>query len=241
VNSTSINWKLTAGMTAALLTALVAIFFFAKPSEALELADIDVVPNPVDFADVSVGDTEVVPVEVTNNGDLPVIVASVELLDPDGDFDFTLNPDLPDNIVVAPGATITLGNVTVTPSTGDPIGTILMILTDAGLVEVPVIASNSNPKISGEQPKPGKKVKVRKPAIRAVVSDEETNLDKSDIKLFVDNQEKTNFNYNRETDRLKYRPPRKLSFGTHKVRISATDEQQSTTTETWRFKVQRRR
>lgn len=241
MNSTSINWKLTAGMTAALLTALVAIFLFAKPSQALELADVDVVPNPVDFANVSVGDTEVVPVEVTNNGDLPVIVASVELLDPDGDFDFTLNPDLPDNIVVAPGATITLGNVTITPSTDDPTGTILRILTSLGLVEVPVIANNSAPKISGEKPNPGSKVKDRKPTIKAMVSDEETNLNKSDIKLFVDNKEKSNFNYNTETDRLKYRPPRKLSFGTHKVRISATDEQQSTTTERWRFKVQRRR
>ncbi|MGI8909597.1 MAG: CSLREA domain-containing protein [Rubrobacteraceae bacterium] len=100
------------------------------------------------------------------------------------------------------------------------------------------IIVNTAPRITNPHPKPGSKVKTRKPAISATVRDAQTNLAKSNIKLFVDGRARS-FSYNAATDRL-IRRSNKLSFGKHTVRIVATDAQGLKATRNWSFKVVRR-
>ena len=92
--------------------------------------------------------------------------------------------------------------------------------------------------VSSLSPKPGSKIKNRRPVIKAVVRDRETNLAKSNIRLFVDGRAKGKFSYNRSTDRLVYRSPR-FSYKRHSVRIVATDAQGKKAIKVWRFRVVR--
>lgn len=85
---------------------------------------------------------------------------------------------------------------------------------------------------------PTGRTKDRRPTIAATVSDRDTNLAKTNIRLFVDGKAKTAFTYDRTTDRLKYESGR-LSFGKHAVRVVATDAQGKRRIESWSFKVVR--
>jgi hypothetical protein len=96
---------------------------------------------------------------------------------------------------------------------------------------------NTPPTITNLRPSPGSNTRDRTPSIAATVRDAQTNLAKTNVKLFVDGNRKTTFSYERSTDRLSYTSGR-LSFGGHTVKIVATDLVH-TTTRSWSFKVVR--
>jgi CSLREA domain-containing protein len=93
------------------------------------------------------------------------------------------------------------------------------------------------PTITRVKPVPGSGIRDRTPLIAATVRDAQTNLAKTNIKLFVDGNRKTTFSYDPSTGRLSYTSGQ-LSFGRHTVKIVATDGV-NTTTKSWRFKVVR--
>jgi hypothetical protein len=98
---------------------------------------------------------------------------------------------------------------------------------------------NSAPKIEVLVPEPGSRTTDRKPAIRAVVKDPQSVLSASNIKLSLDDNEITDFSYNRSTGVLRYAPPGDLSYGRHQVKIEATDPQGLQSSRTWYFRVVR--
>lgn len=104
---------------------------------------------------------------------------------------------------------------------------------DIGAFEV----ANTAPTITNLKPAPGSKTRDRTPSVAATVRDDHTNLAKSNIKLFVDGKQKSTFSYDAPKNRLSYTSGR-LSFGSHTVKIVATDGQLSTT-RSWSFKVVR--
>jgi hypothetical protein len=76
------------------------------------------------------------------------------------------------------------------------------------------------------------------PTVRAMVTDSEATLSKSDIHVYVDGQEITGFQYQRTTGRLSF-SPRVLSRGAHTVEIEASDaDQNRTARKSWTFAVQ---
>jgi hypothetical protein len=98
-------------------------------------------------------------------------------------------------------------------------------------------ADDNNPTISKIKPKI---TKDRTPTIRATVNDDNTDLDKNDIKLYFKGKERTNFTYNQDTNRLKFKPG-KLKYKKYGVRIVATDEEGQDTTRQGKVKVQKKR
>jgi len=115
-----------------------------------------------------------------------------------------------------------------TRADGDADGTVTC---DIGAFE----AANTKPVITDLKPTPGSNTRVRSPLISATVRDAQTNLSKSNIKLFVDGKRKSTFSYDRSTDHLSYTSGR-LSLGRHTVKIIAT-EGINRTTKSWRLKV----
>ncbi|MDQ4106921.1 MAG: hypothetical protein M3157_07095, partial [Actinomycetota bacterium] len=81
---------------------------------------------------------------------------------------------------------------------------------------------NTAPAITAVRPAPNARTKDRTPTISATVRDAQTDLAKSNIRLFVDGRRTTGFSYNQSTDRLVY-TSRLLPFGRHVVRIIAND------------------
>ena len=94
------------------------------------------------------------------------------------------------------------------------------------------------PKITNVIPKPDSSTNDRTPAIRATVSDAETDLTKSAISLHVDGDwvGRTVFDYDRATDKLTYTPGR-LALGWHTVKIEAVDAKNIAGTKSWRFRI----
>ena len=116
--------------------------------------------------------------------------------------------------------------------TGDdrPVGT---IGDDPDLPTVP----NTRPSISAPRTAPGSKVRDTTPLLSAVVRDKETDLQTSDVKLYVDGRSKP-FSYSPATDKLTHRSA-KLKPGSHTVKVVVTDAGDLTTTKSWNFKVVR--
>lgn len=96
----------------------------------------------------------------------------------------------------------------------------------------------AKPVIKNVRPAPGSSTRDRTPAIRATVQDSQTNLAKGNVRLFVDGRRKTNFSYNRTTNRLSYASGR-LGYGRHSVRIVARDQAGNAGIKSWRFRVVR--
>jgi hypothetical protein len=71
------------------------------------------------------------------------------------------------------------------------------------------------------RPAPGSSTQNGAPLISATVRDDQTDLDGSNIKLFVDGNAET-FSYDKANDKLTYKSA-KLASGKHAVRIEATD------------------
>lgn len=102
-------------------------------------------------------------------------------------------------------------------------------------------ATNSRPRILNIKPRRNASIKDRTPNIRAKVTDD-SNLRKSNIKLFFDGKRKKKFSYNRSRDRLNFNVRKKLKVGSyHPVKIIARDAEGLRTAKKWRFKVVRRR
>jgi hypothetical protein len=74
--------------------------------------------------------------------------------------------------------------------------------------------------------------------VGAKVTDAETNLAKSNMKLYVDGNRK-DFSYDRSTDGLSFTPGTNLSYGKYTVKIVATDASGAVGTKSWSFTVAR--
>ena len=114
------------------------------------------------------------------------------------------------------------------PQDGDSNGSVIC---DIGAFE------RDAPTITNLKPAPGSETRDLTPLIAATVRDEQTNLAKTNIKLFVDEDRNSTFSYDRSTDRLSYTSGQ-LSFGRHTVKIVATDGV-NTTIRSWSFRVVR--
>lgn len=97
---------------------------------------------------------------------------------------------------------------------------------------------DTKPTITSVRPKPRSSTRDRTPKIGATVSDDRTELSKSDIRLYLDGKQRTRFSYNRDTDRLSYTTPR-LSYAKHTVKIVAKDAAGNIVAKKWSFKVAR--
>jgi hypothetical protein len=91
---------------------------------------------------------------------------------------------------------------------------------------------NTAPRISAKVPKV---TRDSTPTVRAVVRDAQTNLQKRNIRAFVDGK-RARFSYDPRTDRLVL-TTKKLKPGAHRVRIAATDGQGKAAAKTFKFKV----
>lgn len=100
--------------------------------------------------------------------------------------------------------------------------------------------TNSKPRILNVKPRSNGRTKDLTPRIQATVTDN-SNLGKSNMKVFFDGKRKTRFSYDRSRDRLRYNMSKKLRVGSyHRVKIVARDSKGLSTTKKWRFKVVRR-
>jgi hypothetical protein len=96
---------------------------------------------------------------------------------------------------------------------------------------------NTRPTISAPKPAPDSKVRDATPLISAVVTDKETDLQASDVKLYADGRAKT-FSHSATTDKLTHKSS-KLKPGSHTVKVVAKDVGGLTATKSWNFKVAR--
>jgi hypothetical protein len=94
------------------------------------------------------------------------------------------------------------------------------------------------PTISGMSPAPGSTIRDRTPAIKATVGDNLTNLQKANIKLYVNGVRisATKWSYSASTDLLTYNSPA-LSAGKKTVKIVATDGAKNVGTRSWSFTI----
>ena len=69
------------------------------------------------------------------------------------------------------------------------------------------------------------------------MTDAHTDLTKSNLQLNVDGRSIINFTYDRATDRLSYTPGTRLSLGSHRIRVQATDTAGNRATKKWSFRV----
>jgi subtilisin family serine protease len=76
----------------------------------------------------------------------------------------------------------------------------------------------------------------RTPRVLATVSDNASDMQKADIRLFLDGERQTEFDYDADRNRLGYAVPR-LAYGAHGVRIVAADRAGNVATYKWGFKV----
>jgi thermitase len=88
--------------------------------------------------------------------------------------------------------------------------------------------------------RPRSKIGDRTPIIRATIRDNETDLIKENIRLYLNGNRKRTFRYARSEDELSYASG-KRSYGRHTVRISVRDERGLEETRVWRFRIVRHR
>ena len=98
----------------------------------------------------------------------------------------------------------------------------------------------TTPLVKSLTPKAGSSTRDRTPTIQASAKDSRTDLAGGDIKLYLDGRSTGAFAYDQTRDLLRYVPTKALSYGSHTVKVTAADEAGNTTTEAWRFKVERR-
>ena len=100
-----------------------------------------------------------------------------------------------------------------------------------------VVAAADDPRIRPISPNPGSETKDRTPTIKAKVTYNDHDLEKRDIKLFLDGDRVRNFDYSRSRNVLDYTPNNNLSFGKHTVKVVAVAAQGEKATERWSFRV----
>jgi hypothetical protein len=89
-------------------------------------------------------------------------------------------------------------------------------------------------------PTPSSETTDRTPEIKAKVTDNNHDLEKRDIKLYLDGDRKRDFDYSRRREVLEFAPDDPLSFGKHTVKVVAEAAQGEKATESWSFRVERR-
>jgi subtilisin family serine protease len=94
------------------------------------------------------------------------------------------------------------------------------------------------PSISGMSPKHQSIIKDTTPTIKATVRDNQTNLAKGNIKLYVNGKliSSAKYSYSRATDQLVYNSP-KLSTGKKTVKVVATDAAKNIDSKSWYFTI----
>jgi VCBS repeat-containing protein len=97
---------------------------------------------------------------------------------------------------------------------------------------------NTRPTITDTNPAPGSLVRGPVPTIKATIHDDETNLSKENIKLWVDGKRVEAFSYDRATDRLSYKKAN-LDNGRHRVLIVAKDGKGLSASRLWGFVIRR--
>jgi thermitase len=100
-----------------------------------------------------------------------------------------------------------------------------------------LVPNKAAPRISNPRPAPGSTVKSRRPNISATLRDAETNLRKKNATLILDRKKKGAFRYDKNRNRLSYKPTRNLAPGKHTARIVVRDGQGKKTSRKWRFTV----
>lgn len=99
----------------------------------------------------------------------------------------------------------------------------------------------TKPVARGLSPRAGSATRDRTPTIQASVRDTQTDLSKGDLRLYLDGRGVGSFSYDRGRDVLRYVPRRPLSYGSHAVKVTATDSVGNTAAAKWAFKVARGR
>jgi Tol biopolymer transport system component len=98
---------------------------------------------------------------------------------------------------------------------------------------------NTAPAITNLRPAPGSTTTDRTPTLAATVTDQQTNLAKSNITLVLDGAtiSRTAYSYNRSTDTMTYTPQKNLMLGKHTVKVVARDGSGLNTTKSWSFEI----
>ncbi len=222
---------------------------------SLDAFDEAVTSNDEDDPDTGANNLQNFPVltSAINSGGSTAIKGTLNSI-PDTDFTVQFFSNPPANFFGSEGQKF-LGEITVlrtdiggdasftfTPTAAVPAGEIITATaTNIGTGDTSEfsggLAVNAPPTITSPRPTPNSTTTDRTPAIRAKVTDEQTELAKSNIKLFLDDQRNTAFSYAQDTDRLSFTPASDLSLGIHEVKIVATDEAGLKKTKTWSFTV----
>lgn len=231
-----------------LVVATLAVMAVFVLSAKTAQAQVTVDPADINFGDEVVGDTSGVELlTITNEGlELVTIDPNAVNLFSGNSEDFALvsadGTPITAPITILPGLdnVVELG-VTFSPTVEGPREATLTLLPGVtvnlvGTGVAPTVITP--PDITYLSPK--NKIKNRKPLISATVTDRQTELIKANIKVFLDGKEVTNFDYDQVSDKLSFRPEKRLRAGKrHKVEIRATDGVESTT-KTKTFRVIRR-
>jgi subtilisin family serine protease len=93
------------------------------------------------------------------------------------------------------------------------------------------LGANTSPVIIGQKPR----VRAGRASFSATVRDDETDLTKDQISLYLDGERKFSFSYDQATDKLGYRTT-KLASRRHNIKIVAQDAQALQESRTWSFR-----
>jgi len=103
----------------------------------------------------------------------------------------------------------------------------------------PVTTTASNGlNVKAINPNPGSHTKDRTPLIKAKVTDNNGNVSKSGIKLYLDGNKINNFTYKSGKGLVEYTPNNNLSIGQHSVKVVAKDNNGHRDREKWSFHVE---
>lgn len=94
------------------------------------------------------------------------------------------------------------------------------------------------PTVTAPSPAPGASTRDRTPLVRATARDTQTNLQKTNLKLYFDGARITTFTYDAGADVLRYTPTTR-AYGTHTVNVVATDAAGNVGSRKWSFKIVR--
>ena len=100
----------------------------------------------------------------------------------------------------------------------------------------PFAVDATKPTVTGMFPRHKSITRDATSSIRAVVTDNATNLQKANVRLYVNGKRTTRFSYSAATDRLVYNSPA-LAKGKKTVKIVAKDAAGNVVTKSWYFTI----
>ena len=98
---------------------------------------------------------------------------------------------------------------------------------------------NTAPAITRTSPTSGARIRDRTPTVGANVHDDETDLSRTDMRLWVDGRMVRGFSYDRTRERLSFTPRKPMAMGRHSILIVAVDDGGLSTSRIWRFSIRR--